>query len=62
MSIERERYDGPIAFLCDAKGCHEVAETRSTDFASALAKAKVYGWTVRKRGDEWHHYCRDCSE
>lgn len=59
MSIERERYNGPISFVCD--DCTEVDDTHCEDFDSALAKVKTHGWTIRKVGDEWHHYCQDCA-
>ena len=57
MTIERERYDGPISFLCDATRCTEVCETHCEDFNGALAKMKSRGWRVSKKGDEWVHYC-----
>ena len=61
MTIERERYDGPITFLCDGDRCHEFDETHCENFAGALAKAKAHGWVVRKVGDEWQHLCPDCQ-
>lgn len=62
MSIEREHYNGPISFTCDERGCHEFDDTHSSDFSSALAKAKSHGWTVRKVGSEWLHFCPDCGD
>lgn len=61
MTIDRERFDGPIVFHCDGKRCAEVDETHCSDFSSALSKVKSHGWTVRKVGDEWQHICRDCQ-
>lgn len=57
--IERDGYDGPITFCCDE--CGELDDTRCADFASALAKARSHGWRVRKAGDEWQHFCADCT-
>jgi hypothetical protein len=59
MSIERERYEGPITFCCDE--CGEVEDTHCENFGGALAKLKSHGWTVRKSGDDWLHFCGDCK-
>jgi hypothetical protein len=59
MSIQRERYEGPIAFVCD--NCTEVDETHCYDFASATLKMKSHGWQARKVGEEWQHFCHDCA-
>lgn len=59
MTIQRERYDAPIAFICDE--CGEIDETHCEGFHGALAKVKSHGWAVRKVGDEWQHFCRDCG-
>ena len=61
MSIQRDQYNGPIAFLCDSPKCPEIDETHCSDFGTALAKLKSHGWTVVKER-EWRHYCRDCSK
>jgi Fe2+ or Zn2+ uptake regulation protein len=58
MSLERASYDGPITFCCDE--CGECDETRCSDFASAMLKAKSHGWKARKVGEDWNHYCKDC--
>lgn len=57
--IDRERHGGPIIVRCD--DCDDICETHCTDFTSALAKAKSRGFVVRKHGDEWQHFCRDCA-
>lgn len=61
MTIERDHYNGPIAFRCDAPKCHEFEETHCQEFGGAHAKAKAHGWTTRKVGDEWQHLCPGCS-
>lgn len=61
MAIDRERFNGPIIFMCDGPRCHEANETHCENFAGALAKAKSHGWAVRKVGDEWQHLCPDCQ-
>lgn len=60
MTIDRDGWQGPITIMCDGPGpCHEICETRCTDFTSALQKAKSRGWVVYKVGDEWRHNCPD---
>ena len=59
MTIERERFGGPIAFCCDE--CGEVDETHCENFDGALAKVRSHGWVARKDGDDWFHYCGDCK-
>jgi len=59
VTIERERYEGPIAFCCD--GCGEIDETRCSNFSGAMAKVKSHGWVARKDGDDWLHFCGDCK-
>lgn len=59
MAIERERFDGPITFCCDS--CGEIEETHCEQFSGALAKVKSRGWAVRKSGEDWSHYCKDCK-
>lgn len=59
MSIERDKFEGPITFCCDE--CGEINETHCAVFSGALAKVKSRGWTIRKVGDEWLHYCGDCK-
>lgn len=59
MAIERERFDGPIRFVCD--DCGDVDETHCENFNGALAKVKSHDWKVRKDGDEWTHLCPDCA-
>lgn len=61
MTIERERFDGMITFVCDAPRCNEICETYCEDFGSALAKAKSRGWVARKEGRDWVHLCGDCK-
>lgn len=60
MSIERERFNGPITFACDT--CGETDETHCEDFDSALAKFKSHGGAARKSGDTWEHFCGECAE
>jgi hypothetical protein len=60
MSIERAGRGGPIGFTCDAPSCHEVFQSMSRDFGTALAEAKEDGWRARKDGDDWVHLCREC--
>lgn len=57
MTIERERYNGPITFHCDGPRCAEVCETHASDFRGALAKAKSRGWIVYRVGEQWRHNC-----
>lgn len=61
MTIERERYDGPISLVCDGVKCHEYLDTHCEVFSGALAKAKARGWKVRKVNGEWLHFCSDCA-
>lgn len=58
--LERDGYNGPIAYHCDL--CSESEETHCTDFASAWAKAKMHGWRALKKGEEWQHKCPSCAE
>lgn len=57
--IDREGPNRHVTFCCDE--CGEVEETLCEDFHSALAKAKAHGWTVRRGGEDWQHFCRDCA-
>jgi hypothetical protein len=64
MTIERSYYNGPISFICDGldenrRGCFDHTDTHCSDFGSALAKAKARGWSVKKVGSEWQHFCPD---
>jgi hypothetical protein len=59
VTIERATYDGPVTFCCDS--CGEVEDTHCTDFGGALAKVRSRGWTARKDGDDWLHFCGDCK-
>lgn len=58
--IDRPHFNGPISFQCDK--CPEVAETHCEEFSGAHAKIKARGWTTRKIGDDWLHFCPDCSQ
>lgn len=58
MSIDRPNYGGPLTFCCDE--CGEVEDTHCQEFSGAFAKLKSHGWTARKVGEDWLHYCRDC--
>lgn len=62
MTIDREYFNGPISFQCDAKRCTETDETHCTDFPSALAKMKSHGWATRQLRGEWIHICPICLE
>lgn len=57
--IVRPHYNGPIDLACDK--CPESIETHCESFNGALAKAKSRGWSVRKSGADWLHFCPDCS-
>ncbi len=61
MTIERERYGGPIIFVCD--GCGYPDETHCEEFSGALAKFKSHGGSVMKdrESGDWEHFCRECS-
>lgn len=61
MSIERERFNAPISFICDAPKCNEYTDTHTTDFNSARAKMKARGWTTANINNEWRHFCPDHS-
>ena len=61
MTIERDLFVGAIAFRCDGPKCHEYDETHCSDFSGALAKLRSHGWTSRKDGDDWLHFCGDCA-
>ncbi len=60
MTIQRDQYDGPITIVCDI--CGEEDVTRCENFGGALAKFKSHGGIVRKIGDDWEHYCRECAK
>lgn len=60
MSIERDGYDGPITFVCDA--CGDEDATRCTEFSGALAKFKAHRGKAIKINEEWEHYCRECRD
>lgn len=62
MTIDRESFNGPIVFECDARRCPETLETHCTHFASAKAKLDAYGWKTRNAGGEWQHLCPSCAE
>lgn len=53
MTIERIK--GCIAFICD--NCDEGLETEEESFAAAREAMAGEGWIIRKRGDEWAHFC-----
>jgi hypothetical protein len=54
--IHRDGYNGPITFECDA--CEEAQlDTGHDDFKEALAALRHEGWTVRKIGQDWFHFC-----
>lgn len=58
MTISRTR-ERNIYFECDAKRCANVCDTQLDDFAEALEEAKEQGWSIRKEGNDWKHYCPD---
>ncbi len=60
MTIQREHFDGPITFVCDT--CGEEDATHCENFGGALAKFKAHGGVAERAGDEWEHYCRECSK
>jgi hypothetical protein len=59
MSLERNRwgFDGEITFVCDECGHEEHTDTASFDAAKDHIKAE--GWSIRKDGSEWMHFCGD---
>lgn len=58
MTVERN--GGALTFCCD--NCGEVNDTGERDWNAALEEVKGEGWTIRKRGDDWQHFCPDCQE
>lgn len=58
MTISRDP-EGEVYFECDGRRCAEVCVTECTEFESALIIMKEEGWTVRKIGNDWKHYCPD---
>lgn len=61
MTLSRDR-DREIYFECDAPRCAQVCETEAYDLESALIVMKEEGWTVRKEGGAWKHFCPDEEE
>lgn len=59
MTIQREYRNGPFVIQCD--DCGDTEELEHTEFNEALADAKSRGFVVRKEGETWHHYCKDCK-
>lgn len=60
MTIQRSY--GEVEFHCDGAHCHEVLETETRDFQSALEAFKVSDWTTRKVGSDFPHICPICLE
>jgi hypothetical protein len=58
MTLSRSR-ERTIYFECDAPRCANVCDTESHDLELALAVMKEEGWTYRKEGSEWKHFCAD---
>jgi hypothetical protein len=56
MTIDRQK--GNIVFECN--GCHEVLETDTANWDTAMNLLHREHWRARKKGDEWHHYCDKC--
>ena len=61
MSLE---FLSPGAILtCDTDGCDtEMEWTDWIEFSDILQEMKDAGWKSKKVGDEWEHYCSDCSD
>lgn len=53
------RTHGDITFECDS--CGETLETNEDYWSNAWQLAKDEGWTSRKVGNEWNHFCLDCE-
>jgi hypothetical protein len=59
MTIERDRKDGSIIFVCDC--CGDPCFTESRDFTDALEAFKAEGGAARNEDGEWQHYCIACE-
>lgn len=63
MTIERIKDwrtdDRNIVLHCDGKRCAETLNTELDDFEDAMDEARIQGWTMRKEGGDWKHYCPD---
>ena len=57
MSIERNRwgFENEITFSCDECGKEEHTDTAIFDLA--LRHIREEGWSIRKDGSEWMHFC-----
>lgn len=57
--MSTDRIKGKIVFACD--GCDDHLETETDDFAEAGEVRRAAGWSARKHGDAWEHFCRECT-
>jgi hypothetical protein len=54
-----QRIHGKVTFECDR--CGEIHDTDEREFKDALRSIREAGWTARKMGDDWLHYCEACE-
>jgi hypothetical protein len=60
MTIQRSY--GEVEFHCDGTGCHEVFETETRDWETALELYRASDWTTRRVGEDFLHICPDCLQ
>jgi len=58
--IETDQTFETTTLTCDE--CGEEHEADTTDWSTAVASAREYGWTVKYQSGDYSHYCGDCSE
>lgn len=58
-----DRQGNHVVFECD--GCGETEEGRGVygrdDFTFFWEELRDQGWLAQKVGDDWQHWCLDCS-
>ena len=57
-----ERYGDEQKFTVVCDGCPDTYDDMTVSFKRFTADIKSRGWTTRRIGSEWTHFCPDCSE
>lgn len=59
--IDTERTFGTTTIYCDQPGCNNDQEFEGfdgePDFMGAIRDAKVGGWGIIRKGNDWQHLC-----
>lgn len=55
-----DQQHGNIFFSCD--DCGEVLDTKTSSFEAARNMLRRANWRITKVGEEWRHYCVECSD